>query len=115
MINFIKLDKLYDFGDSSIKKFKILRGLVLSSVCFDGSKKKYIKNLDLVKKEILNNFNEEGVHLSRLPSTQLSILGDLITIRDIIMAAKIDVPEYLSSQIKKSAVALLRSSIKKSY
>ena len=68
-----------------------------------GGQKRYLKSLALLKNEIDNNFNEEGVHLSRLPSTQLSILGDLITVRDIIMAAKIDVPEYLSSQIKKSA------------
>ena len=101
-----KLDKVYAKDDSSVKKFKILRGLILSGVCFEESKKSYAKNLALLKNEILSNFNEEGVHLSRLPSTQLSILGDLITIRDIIMAAKIDVPEYLSSQIKKSAHSL---------
>ena len=101
-----KLDKVYEMSDSSIKKFKILRGLITSGICFEGGQKRYIKSLTLLKNEIDNNFNEEGVHLSRVPSTQLSILGDLITVRDIIMAAKIDVPEYLSSQIKKSAHSL---------
>ena len=47
---------------------------------------------------IINSFNEEGVHFSRLPSTQLSILGDLVTMRDIIMASKIDIPEYLKNK-----------------
>ncbi len=101
-----KLDKIYEKEDSAIKKFKILRGLILSGVCIEGGKKSFIKSLELLKNVIINSFNEEGVHFSRLPSTQLSILGDLVTMRDIIMAAKIDVPEYLSTQIKKSAHSL---------
>ncbi len=101
-----RLDKAYEKEESSIKKFKILRGLILSGVCFEGGQKRYLKSLVLLKKEILNSFNEEGVHHSRLPSAQMSILADLITMRDIIIAAKIDVPEYLSSQIKKSAHSL---------
>ena len=101
-----KLDKIYEIDESSIKKFKILRGLILSGVCFEGGNKRFLKSLILLKNEILNNFNEEGVHISRVPSAQLSILGDLVTMRDIIMAAKKDVPEYLSAQIKKTAHSL---------
>ena len=100
------LDKIYDEEDSAIKKFKILRGLILSGICFEGGKKRYSKSVIILRNEILKNFNEEGVHISRIPSTQLSILGDLITIRDIIIASKIDVPEYLTEQIKKSAHSL---------
>ena len=83
-----------------------MRGLILSGVCFEGGNKRFLKSLILLKNEILNNFNEEGVHISRVPSAQLSILGDLVTMRDIIMAAKKDVPEYLSAQIKKTAHSL---------
>ena len=101
-----KLDKIYEIDESSIKKFKILRGLIFSGVCFEGGNKRFLKSLILLKNEILNNFNEEGVHISRVPSAQLSILGDLVTMRDIIMAAKKDVPEYLSAQIKKTAHSL---------
>ena len=38
-----KLDKVYEKSDSSIKKFKILRGLILSGICFEGEKKIFKK------------------------------------------------------------------------
>jgi len=100
------LDKNYSIEISSVKKFKILRGLTLSGVCFEGGESRYKKSIILLKSAIARDFNEDGVHISRLPSTQLAILGDLVTMRDIIMAAKKDVPYFLSSIIKKSSHSL---------
>ena len=34
--------------------------------------------------ELKNNFNIDGMHESKSPSTQLEILGDLVTIREIV-------------------------------
>lgn len=101
-----KLDKTCEKENSSIKKFKILRGLILSGVCFEGGEVVYKKSISLLENAIKNDFNEDGVHISRLPSSQLSILGDLVTMRDIIIAAKFDVPEFLSKQITKSSHSL---------
>jgi len=101
-----KLDKIYEKENSSVKKFKILRGLLLSSVCFEGGEVSYKKSLNLLKEVISKDFNEDGVHISRLPSAQLSVLGDLVTMRDIIISAKFDVPEFLSKQITKSSHSL---------
>ena len=101
-----KLDKIYEKENSSIKKFKILRGLILSGICFEGGEIRYKKSINLLENAIKNDFNEDGVHISRLPSSQLSILGDLVTMRDIIIAAKFDVPEFLSKQITKSSHSL---------
>ena len=101
-----KIDKNYEKENSSIKKFKILRGLILSGICFEGGEVRYKKSINLLENAIENDFNEDGVHISRLPSSQLSILGDLVTMRDIIIAAKFDVPEFLSKQITKSSHSL---------
>ncbi len=101
-----KLNQNPEDSISSIKKFKILRGLVLSGVCFEGGELRYKKSMEFLKNAIVNDFNQDGVHVTRLPSTQLSILGDLVTIRDIIIAAKLDVPDFLSKQITNSAHSL---------
>ncbi len=101
-----KLDKINEKENSSVKKFKILRGLILSGICFEGGEIRYRKSINLLEKAIENDFNGDGVHVSRLPSTQLSILGDLVTMRDIIIAAKFDVPEFLSRQITRSSHSL---------
>ena len=58
------------------------------------------KKLEPSEEIIRNEFNDDGIHLSRLPSTQLSILGDMVTMRDIIISANYDVPDFLSKQIK---------------
>ncbi len=100
------LDKSDGKENSASKKFKILRGLLLSGVCFEGGKNMYKKSLSLLEEIIRNEFNDDGIHLSRLPSTQLSILGDMVTMRDIIISANYDVPDFLSKQIKKSSHSL---------
>ncbi|PPR25649.1 MAG: hypothetical protein CFH34_01339 [Alphaproteobacteria bacterium MarineAlpha9_Bin4] len=101
-----RFNKNNDDEDSSIKKFKILRGLILSGICFEGGEDRYRKSINLLENAIANDFNEDGVHVSRLPSSQLSILADLVTMRDIIIAAKYDAPEFLVKQITKSSHSL---------
>ena len=66
----------------------------------------YKKSLSLLEEIICNEFDDDGIHLCRLPSTQLSILGDMVTMRDIMMSANYDVPDFLSKQIKKSSHSL---------
>jgi uncharacterized heparinase superfamily protein len=91
---------------SSIKKIKILRGLILSSICFDSEffrLSNYIKTLEI---ELEKKFNSEGMHKSKSPSSQLTILGDLVTIREAILSKQMKAPGFLDLLIKKAAHTL---------
>ena len=103
---FSSLDSKYGLEVGSIKKIKILRGLLLYSVCFEEEGNRYIKYIKMLKLEIQIIFNSEGLHFSKSPSTQLSILADLVTIREALISKQQEVPEFLSVVIKKSAHSL---------
>ncbi len=100
------LKKKFGLEVSSVKKMKILRCLLLSSVCFEKEQKKYNRYIKFLETEVKNYFNEEGVHFSKSPSTQLSILGDLVTIREAIISGQLEVPEFLTLIIRKAAHSL---------
>ncbi len=103
---FSALDKDLGLEESSIKKIQIIRGLLLSTICFSEQEKKIKKSLHFLEEEILNDLNQEGVHLSRSPFTQLAILADLITIRDTLITANLEVPILLDNSVKKMSHAL---------
>ena len=103
---FFHLDRKLGLENASIKKVKILRGLILSTLCFDDANHKVIKYLRLLELELYKNFNSEGVHVSKSPSTQLSILGDLVTIREAIKSNQMDVMETLVMTIQKASHSL---------
>ena len=103
---FSSLDTEYGLEASSIKKIKILRGLLLYSICFEEEGNKHRKCMKMLEFSIDSFFNSEGLHFSKSPATQLTILADLVTIREALMSKQIKVPEYLSIVIKKSAHSL---------
>jgi uncharacterized heparinase superfamily protein len=103
---FSSLDTEYTLEISSIKKIKILRGLLLYNICFEEEGKRYIKYIKMLALEVLLTFNSEGLHFSKSPSTQLSILADLVTIREALISKQLKVPDFLSIIIKKSAHSL---------
>ncbi len=103
---FRSIKKNMDKEIGSVKKIKVLRGLFLSCICFEGEQeliKKYIKFLDT---EIEESFNSEGMHFSKSPSTQLTIIGDLVTIREAMLSKQITVPSFLEEIIKRAAHSL---------
>ena len=103
---FSSLDRVYGWEKSSIKQIKILRCLLLYSVCFEQEGNRYIKYIKMLELAVQSFFNSEGMHFSKSPSTQLSILADLVTVREALIAKQIKVPEFLSIIIKKSAHSL---------
>ena len=103
---FYSIEKEFGVEIGSVKKIKILRGLILSSICFEGEEKKYTKCIKILNGELEKIFNEEGVHFSKSPSTQLGILSDLVTIREAIISKHLAVPEYLSIIIQKASHSL---------
>ncbi len=103
---FATLDRDFGIQESAIKKAQIIRGLLLSAICFSGQKVKIKKTLALLKSEILNDLNQEGIHKSRSPYTQLSVLANLITIRDALVTASLEVPILLNDSVQKMSHAL---------
>ncbi|MAK09301.1 MAG: hypothetical protein CML36_02300 [Rhodobacteraceae bacterium] len=100
------IEKKYNLEDSSIKKIKILRGLILSSICFESKIYGLNNYIKILEKELKINFNIDGLHESKSPSTHLEILGDLVTIREAIVSKQIKTPLFLDALIKKAAHAL---------
>ena len=100
------LEKKYGLEESSIKKIKILRALILSSMCFESQLVRFSSYKKILKSELKNNFNIDGMHESKSPSTQLEILGDLVTIREAIVSKQLKSPDFLETIIKKGAHSL---------
>ena len=98
---FSSLEKEYGLEEASVKIIQIIRGLILSLISFEEDNKVLMRSIKLMEKEISKNFNSEGVHLSRSPFLQLTILADLVTIRDSFISSNLTVPEFLISIIKK--------------
>ena len=98
---FSSLEKEYGLEEASVKIIQIIRGLILSLISFEEDNKALMRSIKLMEKEISKNFNSEGVHLSRSPFLQLTILADLVTIRDSFISSNLTVPEFLTSIIKK--------------
>ena len=100
------LEKKYGLEESSIKKIKVLRALILSSMCFESQLVRFSNYIKILESEIKNNFNIDGMHESKSPSTQLEILGDLVTIREAIVSKQLKSPDFLETIIKKGAHSL---------
>ena len=100
------LEKKYGLEESSIKKIKILRALILSSMCFESQLVRFSNYIKILEAELKNNFNIDGMHESKSPSTQLEILGDLVTIREAIVSKQLKSPGFLETIIKKGAHSL---------
>ena len=100
------LEKKYGLEESSIKKIKILRALILSSMCFESQLLRFSHYIKILELELKTNYNIDGMHESKSPSTQLEILGDLVTIREAIVSKQLKSPDFLETIIKKGAHSL---------
>ena len=89
-----------------IRKISIVKGLILGQISFGYEQTKYKNSLDLLEEAIKSNFNNEGVHKTRSPSTQLQVLSDLVTIRESFIMGNKNVPETLEKNIKRIAHSL---------
>ncbi len=103
---FSKLEKKYGLEESSIKKIKILRGLILSSICFESQISGFNNYIKILEVELKKIFNIDGMHESKSPSSHLEILGDLVTIREAIASKQMKIPNFLDTLIKKAAHSL---------
>ena len=75
-------------------------------MCFENQLVKFTGYIKILESELKANFNSDGMHESKSPSTHLEILGDLVTIKDAIVSKQIKSPNFLETIIKKAAHSL---------
>ena len=67
-------------------------------------------NKKLEFKDRKTYFNIDGLHESKSPSTQLEVIGDLVTIREAIVSKQLKIPVFLETIIPTFVVFLYSES-----
>lgn len=76
-------------------------GLAFSGLCLSEGAKRLRKGLTIVGRELNQQILPDGGHISRNPAAQLSILLDLISLRDALMAQRHEVPEPIRNAVDR--------------
>jgi uncharacterized heparinase superfamily protein len=76
-------------------------GLTFSGLCLSEGRKRLVKGLRLLCGELDRQILPDGGHISRNPAAQLSILLDLISLRDAMTARRIEVPKPIRDAIDR--------------
>lgn len=76
-------------------------GLAFSGLCLSEGHKRLKKGVALLCRELDRQILADGGHVSRNPSAQLSILLDLLSLRDALTARRIEVPKPVRDAIDR--------------
>ena len=76
-------------------------GLAFSGLCLSEGHKRLAKGVKLLCRELDRQILADGGHVSRNPSAQLSILLDLLSLRDALTARHIEVPKPIRDAIDR--------------
>lgn len=76
-------------------------GLVFSGLCLSEGHKRLKKGIVLLCRELDRQILADGGHVSRNPSAQLSILLDLLSLRDALTARRIEVPKPVRDAVDR--------------
>jgi uncharacterized heparinase superfamily protein len=87
-------------------RLRALKGLIAGTVALGGAAARVAKALAALEREIVLQVLPDGGHRSRSPSMQLKVLRDLVDIRTVLRAAKIDTPTVLQEAIERAAPLL---------
>jgi len=90
------------------KIFSSIRGLIASALCLEGQEENMTSGLRTLRKAIEVQVRPDGGHSSRCPSTQATVLTQLVEIKGILRSAHEMVPENLQQAIDRMA-PMLRS------
>ena len=82
-------------------RLRALKGLIAGTVALGGSAARLGKALVSLEREVAAQIFPDGGHRSRSPSEQLRVLRDLIDIRTVLRAAKIETPDALHDAIER--------------
>ncbi|HLY45035.1 MAG TPA: heparinase II/III family protein [Stellaceae bacterium] len=87
-------------------RLRALKGLLGGLVALGGSQKRIARTLRALEAELPLQILPDGGHRTRSPSVQLAVLRDLIDVRAVLRAAKIEVPGALQQAIERMAPML---------
>ncbi len=87
-------------------RLRALKGLIAGTVALGGSAARLARALAALERETATQIFADGGHRSRSPSVQLRVLQDLVDIRSLLRAAKIDPPGALGEAIERAAPML---------
>ncbi|MGK2741732.1 heparinase II/III family protein [Tepidicaulis sp. LMO-SS28] len=76
-------------------------GLAFSGLCLSDGPKRLAKGLKLVCEELERQILPDGGHVSRSPAAQLSILLDLVSLREALIARRVEVPLEIRNAIDR--------------
>ena len=87
-------------------RLRALKGLIGGILAFGGSPQRLARTLAALERETGAQFFADGGHRSRSPSVQLRVLRDLVDIRSMLRAQKIEPPRALQETIERAAPML---------
>ncbi len=87
-------------------RLRALKGLIGGLAALGGSEKRMARALRTLERELLVQILPDGGHRTRSPSVQLAVLRDLIDIRAVLRAAKLEIPGPLQLGIERMAPML---------
>ncbi|MGE5271572.1 MAG: heparinase II/III family protein [Thiohalocapsa sp.] len=87
-------------------RLRALKGLIGGLAVVGGSEKRLSRVLRVLERELPMQILPDGGHRSRSPSVQLAVLCDLIDVRAVLRAGKIEVPPPLQQAIERMAPML---------
>jgi uncharacterized heparinase superfamily protein len=87
-------------------RLRALKGLVGGLAALGASSHRIGRVLRVLERELAAQIARDGVHNSRNPSVQLEVLRDLVDIRTVLRAARIDIPVPLQQAIERMAPML---------
>jgi uncharacterized heparinase superfamily protein len=82
-------------------RFTAAVGLAFSGLCLSEGQKRLDKGLRLVCRELDRQILADGGHVSRNPAAVLSIMLDLISLREALKARRIEVPKPIRDAIDR--------------
>jgi uncharacterized heparinase superfamily protein len=87
-------------------RLRALKGLIAATFALGSSRAKRTKILAALERQSSEQMFPDGGHRSRSPSVQLRVLQDLIDIRTVLRAAKLEPSAALQSVIERAAPML---------
>jgi uncharacterized heparinase superfamily protein len=87
-------------------RLRALKGLIGGLAALGGSQRRTARALRALERELPVQILPDGGHRTRSPSVQLAVLSDLIDIRAVLRASRVDVPGGLQQAIERMAPML---------
>jgi uncharacterized heparinase superfamily protein len=87
-------------------RLRAVKGLIAGLAALGGSAKKMARVLRVLDREVVVQILPDGGHRTRSPSVQLAVLRDLIDIRAVLRAARVEIPPSLQQAIERMAPML---------